>query len=89
MALQLREIAPESYNTLHYHTSWTWVTWKFLSDPEVGPWTRMRRKTKGHEADVKVIDKVERPVFVAGKGFGLEGEQQGALHLRAAAGLIS
>ena len=48
--LQLREIAPEYYNTLSYHTSWTWVTWKFLTDPEVGPWTRMRRLSKGHAA---------------------------------------
>lgn len=46
MCLQLKEIAPEYYETLAYHTSWTWVTWKFLSDPEVGPWTRMRRPTR-------------------------------------------
>ena len=45
-ALQLKAIAPEYYETLAYHTSWTWVTWKFLSDPEVGPWTRMRRPTR-------------------------------------------
>lgn len=46
MAVQLKEIAPEHYETLAYHKSWTWVTWKFLSDPEVGPWTRMRRPTR-------------------------------------------
>ena len=46
MAVQLKEIAPEYYETLAYHKSWTWVTWKFLSDPEVGPWTRMRRPTR-------------------------------------------
>ncbi|CAK0780311.1 hypothetical protein CVIRNUC_005008 [Coccomyxa viridis] len=43
---KLKEIAPEYYETLAYHKSWTWVTWKFLSDPEVGPWTRMRRPTR-------------------------------------------
>ena len=46
MRVQLKEIAPEYYETLAYHKSWTWVTWKFLSDPEVGPWTRMRRPTR-------------------------------------------
>ena len=35
--LQLRDLAPEFYMTLEYHTSWTWVTWKFLTDPEVRP----------------------------------------------------
>ena len=49
VAVQLRQIAPEHYDTLSHHTSWTWVTWKFLTDPEVGPWTRMRRLTKGHD----------------------------------------
>lgn len=44
--LQLKEIAPEYYDTLAFHKSWTWVTWKFLSDPNVGPWTRMRRPTR-------------------------------------------
>ena len=44
--LQLKEIAPEYYETLAFHKSWTWVTWKFLSDPDVGPWTRMRRPSR-------------------------------------------
>ena len=44
--LQLREIAPEFYTPLQCHTSWVWVIWKFISDPEVGPWTRMKRETR-------------------------------------------
>ena len=44
--LQLREIAPEFYTPLQCHTSWCWVIWKFLSDPAVGPWTRMKRETR-------------------------------------------
>lgn len=44
--LQLREIAPEFYTPLQCHTSWVWVIWKFISDPEVGPWTRMKRDTR-------------------------------------------
>lgn len=46
LASQLTEIAPEYYETLAFHKSWTWVIWKFLSDPDVGPWTRMRRATR-------------------------------------------
>ena len=45
-SLQLREIAPEFYTPLQCHTSWVWVIWKFLSDPAVGPWTRMKRDTR-------------------------------------------
>lgn len=41
--MQLHDIAPEFYEGLMCHTSWTWVIWKFLTDPEVGPWTRMKR----------------------------------------------
>ena len=43
LAAQLKEIAPEFYDTLTHHTSWVMVMWAFLSDPEVGPWTRMKR----------------------------------------------
>ena len=46
LCLQLREIAPEFYTPLQCHTSWVWVIWKFISDPEVGPWTRMKRDTR-------------------------------------------
>ena len=46
LCLQLREIAPEFYTPLQCHTSWVWVIWKFVSDPEVGPWTRMKRDTR-------------------------------------------
>ena len=44
---QLHAIAPEFYNGLAYHTSWSWVTWTFLTDAEVGPWTRVRRRQRG------------------------------------------
>jgi len=42
----LRKIAPEFYESLYHHTSWTWVLWKFLSDPAVGPWSRMHRLSR-------------------------------------------
>lgn len=43
---ELREIAPEFYTPLQCHTSWCWVIWKFIVDPAVGPWTRMKRETR-------------------------------------------
>lgn len=43
LAVQLKAIAPEFYDTLTHHTSWVMVMWAFLSDPECGPWTRMKR----------------------------------------------
>jgi hypothetical protein len=33
--LQLQKIAPEFYLTLKHHTSWCYVIWAFLTDPEV------------------------------------------------------
>jgi hypothetical protein len=33
--LQLQKIAPEYYLTLKHHTSWCYVIWSFLTDPEV------------------------------------------------------
>lgn len=32
---QLREIAPEYYDSLYAHTSWCWVLWRFLVDPNM------------------------------------------------------
>lgn len=43
--------------TLQHHTSWAYVTWKFLTDPEVGPWTRMRRQDRGHGQEVVAVAK--------------------------------
>lgn len=41
---QVREIAPEFYNSLHYYTSWPGVTWKFLTDKSITLYSRMKRK---------------------------------------------
>ncbi|CAG2167168.1 unnamed protein product [Oppiella nova] len=40
---KVREIAPEYYNSLPYHSSWTYVVWKFLIDPKLGPFSRVKR----------------------------------------------
>jgi sphingolipid delta-4 desaturase len=66
---QLHEIAPEFYKTLPFHTSWTWITWTFVTNPSIGPWTRMRRQTRdgtegGHKenANISVFDDITNTV---------------------------
>lgn len=44
---RLRAIAPEFYEPLARHASWVWVIWTFLTDKEVGPWTRIKREKRG------------------------------------------
>ncbi|XP_022653957.1 sphingolipid delta(4)-desaturase/C4-monooxygenase DES2-like isoform X1 [Varroa destructor] len=41
---EVRKIAPEYYDTLPYHTSWVKVIWDFITDPEVGPYARVKRR---------------------------------------------
>lgn len=41
---RVREIAPEFYNHLHYHTSWTRVIFDYVTDPNMGPFSRTMRK---------------------------------------------
>lgn len=40
---RIREIAPEYYDTLDYHTSWTWVIFRYITDSNVGPFSRTKR----------------------------------------------
>lgn len=39
----LSKIAPEFYLNLNHHTSWTYVLWQYITDPKVGPSSRVRR----------------------------------------------
>ncbi|CAN6447004.1 unnamed protein product [Victoria cruziana] len=41
---KVREMAPEFYDNLHSHRSWSQVIYMYLADPTVGPFTRMKRK---------------------------------------------
>jgi len=41
---KVREIAPEYYNTIPYHTSWVKVIWDYITDPKVGPYARAKRR---------------------------------------------
>ncbi|XP_005091402.1 sphingolipid delta(4)-desaturase DES1 [Aplysia californica] len=40
---QVREIAPEYYDNLPCHHSWVKVIWDFILDPEIGPYSRVKR----------------------------------------------
>ncbi|CAG2178272.1 unnamed protein product [Oppiella nova] len=53
---KVREIAPEYYNSLPYHSSWTYVVWKFLIDPKLGPFSRVKRPHRFGKQDEKTID---------------------------------
>lgn len=50
---KIREMAPEFYNTLDYHTSWTSVIWRYITDDSVGPFSRTMREKKTGVAAVK------------------------------------
>ena len=44
---QVRAIAPEYYNTLHYHTSWFALWIQFLTDPKLSLYSRAERTLEG------------------------------------------
>lgn len=43
----VRKIAPEFYDNLPQHNSWSAVIYDFVMDPDVGPYARIKRKAKG------------------------------------------
>ena len=43
---QITKIAPEYYENLPQHKSWTWVLVKYVTDPDIGPFNRVIRGTK-------------------------------------------
>jgi len=46
---QVKAIAPEYYENLPQHKSWTYVLWRFVMDPKISPYSRVVRdgKVKG------------------------------------------
>ncbi|PZC75581.1 hypothetical protein B5X24_HaOG205940 [Helicoverpa armigera] len=44
---EVRRIAPEFYDNLPHHDSWSKVLYDFVMDPDIGPYARMKRKHKG------------------------------------------
>ncbi|KAK6029474.1 hypothetical protein OSTOST_04417, partial [Ostertagia ostertagi] len=43
---QVRKIAPEFYDNLMTHTSWTKVLWDFVFSPNMGPYMRLKRRSR-------------------------------------------
>jgi sphingolipid delta-4 desaturase len=39
----VRQIAPEFYNSLYYHTSWVKVLWDYVMNPQMTPFRRIKR----------------------------------------------
>jgi sphingolipid delta-4 desaturase len=42
---KLREMAPEFYDDLPHHNSWVMVIYRYIMDPKVGPFSRVKRST--------------------------------------------
>lgn len=41
---KLKKLAPEYYDSLYYHKSWLKVIFKFITDPTIGLYSRVKRK---------------------------------------------
>mmetsp|Transcript_17752 Transcript_17752/g.31642 ORF Transcript_17752/g.31642 Transcript_17752/m.31642 type:complete len:323 (-) Transcript_17752:67-1035(-) len=50
---KLREIAPEYYNHLHCHMSWSKVVYDYITNPNVGPFSRTKRMPETRFAATK------------------------------------
>ncbi|GAA5940515.1 hypothetical protein JCM3775_004817 [Rhodotorula graminis] len=48
---KLKQLAPEFYDVLPSHTSWPGVTWRFITDSNVGMFSRAKRTQKGGRGD--------------------------------------
>lgn len=44
---KIRAIAPEFYNDLYYHKSWSELTWRFLTDGDLSLFSRTLRNNRG------------------------------------------
>lgn len=42
---ELRRIAPEFYDSLHHHASWTLTLWHYVTRPELGGFSRIKRRS--------------------------------------------
>ena len=42
----VKQIAPEFYNNLKHHTSWSRVIYQYIMDPSVGPYSRVKRPSR-------------------------------------------
>lgn len=56
---ELRRIAPEFYDTLPHHTSWTATIWRYICDPNVGPFARVKRQPPAKRTTPKFQEKLK------------------------------
>lgn len=50
----VKKLAPEFYDNLPYHSSWSYVLYKYITDPSVGPFARVKRHNK-YENDGQTV----------------------------------
>lgn len=62
---QVKAIAPEFYEKLHWHKSWTALWLKFLFDPKLSLYSRVTRDGNSKEQDLKAAVKGEMPTVGA------------------------
>ncbi|MEK7403045.1 MAG: fatty acid desaturase [Gemmatimonadota bacterium] len=60
---RIRRMAPELYDPLHHHTSWTRLLFRFLFDPTLGLHSRVVRQPAPKGAEQRVAAELETLVF--------------------------
>jgi len=58
----VRKIASEFYQMPHY-TSYVWVIYKYITDPNIGPFARIKRKDKKPKQSKETPESPKRPQF--------------------------
>ncbi|KAG0167438.1 Sphingolipid delta(4)-desaturase DES1 [Apophysomyces sp. BC1034] len=56
----LRKLANEYYDSLAYHTSWILVHWKFITEPSVGPQSRVIRDYTDFKKGRSLLGRIRR-----------------------------
>jgi hypothetical protein len=56
----LRALASDYYDKLSYHTSWVMVHWKFISQPAVGPQSRVIRSYNDFKKGRSLLGKMRQ-----------------------------
>ena len=64
---QLKAMAPEFYDNLPQHKSWIYVLYRFITDPTIGPFSRIQRHSKNrshngsssHASDQQIFSKTD------------------------------
>ncbi|EIW69922.1 hypothetical protein TREMEDRAFT_38594 [Tremella mesenterica DSM 1558] len=89
---KLREIAHEFYDPLPSHSSWPYVTWKFITDSNVGMWSRAKRTGRGERISEHVwtpkegsnLDRMggSEYVHIGGRGDEMKVEGNGGVEVR-------